>query len=448
MPRLLLISDQVMLKAGNQVLFQTVKGFLVAGFCVDLVIQRNSGHEPENLARVEDLLPDYLDRLSVSLFDGYFGSLFELGRKVQKHLKFRRVNPKLHEFPESNSVIAFEHNRTNSYWLSDLRFYSNCAGAFNMANKLATRNRPDLICGFEIGGAVPGERLAKRLGIPFVTKYMGTIVWPFLEAKTEHLVRPYIKGLSVDSDIFFMLNDGTKGDRVLKCLGITEEKLRFRIDGVNKSSTDRKLSRADFLEKFQLELPEGALLALCLSNHNGAYKRLDRAVRAAAAASAQNRFIHLILVGNGKNTPELKALVRELCCDGNVHFIPKVLNKDISVLLNSIDFYLNTNDQSNLSHPVLEAMVAGRSVISMDDGSLDGIIRDGETGTLVRPSSCQKELPAALLRLAANPGERLRLGRNARDYAVREFFSWEEKNALEANEVLELLKAWRPLEER
>lgn len=445
--RLLLISDQVMLKAANQVLFQTIRGFLDAGFCVDLVIQRSSGHELENIARLEDLFPDYLARISASSFGARFESLFELGRKVQKYLEFKRADPKLLEFPHSNSVFGFEHNRTNTYWLSDLRFYANCAGAFDMAKQVAARNRPDLICGFEIVGAVSGERLAKRLGIPFFTKYMGTIAWPFLEAGTEHLARPYLRGLNVESDIVFMLNDGTKGDLVLKHLGIAEEKLRFRIDGVNKSPTNSAYSRADFLEKFQLEFPDGSLLAMCLSNHNGAYKRLDRAIRAAAVASAQNRFIHLILVGNGRNTPGLKALARKLSCDENVHFIPKVLNKDIPVLLNSIDFYLNTNDQSNLSHPVLEAMVAGRCVISMDDGSLDGIICDGETGVLVRPSSSQTELPAALLSLAENPVERLRLGSNARDYAARKFFSWEEKTALETTEVLELLKAWRPLAE-
>ena len=342
-------------------------------------------------------------------------------------------------------MIGFEHTRMKTVWLSDARNSANWAGAYDTASQVAARNRPDVICGFEIGGAVPGERLAKRLGVPFFTKYMGTIVWPFLENGTDHLVRPYLKGLGVDADLFFMLNDGTKGDRVLERLAIEEEKVRFRIDGVNKTPADRQFGQADFRDKYQLELPEDAVLALCLSNHNGAYKRLDRAVRAAAVASSKNPAIHLILVGNGQNTPGLKALARELACEGNVHFIPKVAHVDIPVLLNSVDLYLNTNDQSNLSHPVLEAMVAGKSVISMDDGSLDGIVCNGETGTLVPPTQCQTELPAAMLRLAEDSIERRRLGEKAREFAAREFYSWDEKNALETNEVLELLNASRPL---
>jgi glycosyltransferase involved in cell wall biosynthesis len=146
-------------------------------------------------------------------------------------------------------------------------------------------------------------------------------------------------------------------------------------------------------------------------------------------------------VGNGQNTPQLKALASELSCDKNVHFIHKVAHVDVPILLNSVDIYLNTNDQSNLSHPVLEAMVAGKPVISMDDGSLDGILRNGETGILVPPSICETELPVALLRLAENPSERRRLGDNAQDFAVRTFYSWAEKSALETNEVLKILDA-------
>ncbi len=443
MPRLLLISDQVMLRAANQVIFQAVRGYLDAGMHVDLVFQRNTGHEPENLARIEDLYPGYLNRISVSFFGARFEYLFELGRQGLKRLKINKSVAELGNFPDSNTVIGFEHTRMKAVWLSDARNWANWAGAYDAASQVAARNRPDVICGFDIGGAVPGERLAKSLGVPFFTKYMGTIVWPFLENGTQHKVRPYLKGLSVNADLFFMLNDGTKGDRVLDRLGIVGEKVRFRIDGVNKSPAYRTFDRVDFREKFHLELPVGAVLALCLSNHNGAYKRLDRAVRAAAAASAQNPAIHLILVGNGQNTPRLKALACQLLCNGNVHFIPKVAHADIPILLNSVDLYLNTNDQSNLSHPVLEAMVAGKCVISMDDGSLDGIIRNGETGILVHPRLCQTGLPAALLRVSENFTERHRLGENAREFAMREFYSWDEKNALETNEVLELVNARR-----
>ena len=67
------------------------------------------------------------------------------------------------------------------------------------------------------------------------------------------------------------------------------------------------------------------------------------------------------------------------------------------LILNLADVYLNTNDVSNLSHPVLEAMISGTAVVSMADGSLDGVIESGKTGLLIDPhTSVSSQLPEAI----------------------------------------------------
>ena len=118
---------------------------------------------------------------------------------------------------------------------------------------------------------------------------------------------------------------------------------------------------------------------MCLSNHNAGYKRLDRAVRAVCKISKKYKKIKLILVGQGTYTFSLKKLSDSQQGGENIIFLPKVDHNEIPIILGASDLYLNTNDVSNLSHPVLEAMTAGTPIISMDDGSLDDLVNHGKT---------------------------------------------------------------------
>jgi glycosyltransferase involved in cell wall biosynthesis len=63
---------------------------------------------------------------------------------------------------------------------------------------------------------------------------------------------------------------------------------------------------------------------------------------------------------------------------------------------------------------LLEAMAMGKAVIATSNSSVREVVVDGETGVLVPPGD-PAAMRAAIVRLLADPGERARLGRNARD---------------------------------
>lgn len=446
LPRLMLISDQVMLKAANQVLYQTVRGFLENGFVVNLVLDGNTGHEAKNIANVYDLFPDYLDRLKVSYYYARFNAVFSLLKKVKSEFsKFRKpsdVKSQAHVFLDSDTIGGFDKTRTELTFVSDLKFSLKWQAALRIAELEAANRKPDIICGFEIGGAVPAEKLAKMLGVPLFTKYMGTIVYPYIVENRIDKIKPYVKGLSVNADLHFMLNDGTKGDEVLYHFGIPKEKIRFRIDGIDKSKFKSVMAREQAVKHLKLPLVKDDFVCLCLSNHNSGYKRLDRAVRAISVVAQKNKNFKLILVGNGANTNNLKSLAEALKCTENVIFMPKIEHNDIPNILSVANIYLNTNDQSNLSHPVLEAMISGKTVVTMDDGSLDGIIRNNINGILINPKRTSVDLPNVLLELSHDPSRIEDLGEKAKTFAQENFLTWDEKNQLEIDEVKELLKSF------
>lgn len=440
----MLISDQVMLRAANQVLFQTVRALLQDGYRVCLILDGKTGHEAKNIATMEELFPTYLEKLQVHYFVARFCWMFDLLGWCRKQLGQIRGSKSdtakiTNMFLPSNVIAGFDKTRTGLTWISDFKYEMKWKSALEVAQKIAGTFKPDLICGFEIGGAVPAEKLAQRIGVPFYTKYMGTIVHPYIQDGTLDKVRPYVKGLSVKAAIHFMLNDGTKGDDVLKYFGVDPSTIRFRVDGIDKDKFSNLPSRKECIDLLGLALDEDDFYCLCLSNHNAGYKRLDRAVRAVSQVSRKHPSIKLILVGNGANTENLKQLAKELGQTDNILFLPKLSHEQIPFILNIASVYLNTNDQSNLSHPVLEAMMCGTTVVSMDDASLDEIIVNGESGVLIDPTQCEALLPQAIEALFLNPEQRRLLSGCAKTFASKELYSWDEKNRIELEEINSLL---------
>jgi glycosyltransferase involved in cell wall biosynthesis len=61
-------------------------------------------------------------------------------------------------------------------------------------------------------------------------------------------------------------------------------------------------------------------------------------------------------------------------------------------------------------------MAAGRTVLALDTPDLGPLIRDGETGVLVRPDY-PPAVAAALRKLLLDPARRQQLGDAARQYA-------------------------------
>ena len=77
--------------------------------------------------------------------------------------------------------------------------------------------------------------------------------------------------------------------------------------------------------------------------------------------------------------------------------------------------------------------------LSMDDGSLKGIVEHGVTGLLVDPTKCATALPEALSALYEDRALLDQIRKNSRERAFEEFFTWEEKNRLELDELRGLL---------
>jgi glycosyltransferase involved in cell wall biosynthesis len=141
-----------------------------------------------------------------------------------------------------------------------------------------------------------------------------------------------------------------------------------------------------------------------------AWKRVHLAIRASAIAG-----VDLVVVGSGEERGRLESLAQSL--DAPVRFVG--YEPDPRPLIAECDVMLNTSDREPLGLSVMEALAMGRPVIACSGGGIPEILKDGDTGLLVREASAEA-FAHALRSVRDDPGRRATMGMRAREYAVAE----------------------------
>jgi glycosyltransferase involved in cell wall biosynthesis len=144
-------------------------------------------------------------------------------------------------------------------------------------------------------------------------------------------------------------------------------------------------------------------------------KGLEYLVEAARLVADQSREACFVLVGEGELEGRLRCLI------ANYRLQDRVLlagyRPDIGQAMAALDIFVLPSLYEGLAYTLLEAMAAGRAVIASDVIGNRDLIRPGETGVLVPPRDA-RALAGAIAHLLSSPGERARLGQNARDAAL------------------------------
>jgi glycosyltransferase involved in cell wall biosynthesis len=124
------------------------------------------------------------------------------------------------------------------------------------------------------------------------------------------------------------------------------------------------------------------------------------------------------LAGEGPERASLEALAAELGIADRVLFLGQ--RSDIPELLAASDVFALPSLYEGSSLALLEAMAAGRALVSSAIGGTDELIDDGESGLLVPPGDAAA-LAAALRRLLSDEALRASLAHRARQRVERDF---------------------------
>jgi glycosyltransferase involved in cell wall biosynthesis len=171
-----------------------------------------------------------------------------------------------------------------------------------------------------------------------------------------------------------------------------------------------------------------------LENGKGALEFATGFLRARAQASDR---LHALVVGTGSLTESLRDQFAVAGASESLTLIERLPHPQVAAALARADIYVSLNRFGNLSNANLEAMRAGKAMIVPKAQPAIGV--DVATDKLISQDSILRiessddvaGLADAILRLAADPVERLRRGKRVREETGGIAGSWDRRIALE-----------------
>lgn len=134
-------------------------------------------------------------------------------------------------------------------------------------------------------------------------------------------------------------------------------------------------------------------------------------LRAVQELSGEFPHLRVLVVGEGPEEGRLRAWVGGHNMGSVVRFLGR--REDVPALLAAADIHVLCSDYEGMPNSVLEALAAGRPVVSTDVGGVAEVMRTGLDGVLVRPGD-QAALATAIRRLLNDPEQASALARRAR----------------------------------
>ncbi|MBN3038432.1 MAG: glycosyltransferase family 4 protein [Candidatus Omnitrophica bacterium] len=158
------------------------------------------------------------------------------------------------------------------------------------------------------------------------------------------------------------------------------------------------------------------------------HKRIDRFITAVGILKSDYPDIKGIIIGEGNEMASLKEMVERLGLDKNIEFAG--WSSSPETYLKKSKIFLLTSDTEGLSKATLEAMACGLPVICSDVGDMADIVKDGETGYLIR-SLFASEFSGKAKRLLSNPDLRKRIGQSAQNFVLLNYSVEQERKKWE-----------------
>jgi len=299
---------------------------------------------------------------------------------------------------------------------------------------LAHKHGINVFYGYEVHAVPAAKFLSIIFRKPVVSRFQGTLLSKYFDhPKPFWKLRNWwhILALKLKTDLVIMTNDGTRGDMVLKSLGVDPKKVRFWTNGVDRELFEFDPKTTNIKRELNLSGDDKVLLSVSRLEK---WKGVDRIITALPLLLKKFPQTRLLIVGDGSERRNLETMVDNLNLRKNVKFLGAVEHDLLPAYYKLADIFVSMYDISNVGNPLFEAMVAGKCILTLDVGDTDKFIKEQETGILVKDPLPQT-IADKLFELLERPESISRLGKNAAKSAQIHLWTWETRMETEVREV-------------
>lgn len=441
--KVLLITNLAPKFAGNQSLTRTLNGLAEAGHCVHVLSIR----APVETPPAYDLHPNvylHYKRMMPRVVRPMWIRLRRMLFAIERIASRRRSSALNRSAAELNPLVGVDHFVPHTPESRVLRILASTAWVVYQfvgvlhGLRMTFKYKIDLFYGYEESGAPVAFLLAKVFGRPVVTRFQGSYMYAAMSSPRWWLSPLYLESalaLKLPVDLVIMGNDGRRGPDALRKLRVPPDRVLALTNGVDFGWN--ALPSASSTAREELSVDPNCHILMTVSNLIYV-KRVDRVVTALAAVLRELPDTVLVIVGGGGQREPLEQLAKRLNVYEHVRLVGAVSHPEVRRYLQLADAFISIYEQTNRVNPLFEAMVCGRAIVTLDDGSVSDLIVHGETGMLVDPARVEEQLPETIISLLGDPALRMRLGDGARRMAREKLMSVEERMRVEV-EALEKL---------
>jgi glycosyltransferase involved in cell wall biosynthesis len=309
--------------------------------------------------------------------------------------------------------------------------------SFLVSYKIAKTERIDIFYAYEILGVPAAKILSKIFKKPIVSRFQGTklVLWV---NKNFWKIRfwQHVLALKLPVNLLIMTNDGTQGNLVLKSLKVNTSKIAFWMNGVNKNIYNSNFNKK--IIKRELGILEKEKILLTVSRLEN-WKKVDRIIKAIPCVIKEYQNFKLLVIGKGTERKKLENLVTKLQVTKYIKFLGALQYQKLKKYYNLADVFISLYDISNVGNPLLEAMSCGKCIITLDVGGTNKFIFNNQNGILLKTNDLNK-LPKIIIMLLKDNNLRKSLGKAAKNFADKNFWTWKERIDTELSEVNKLIK--------
>jgi glycosyltransferase involved in cell wall biosynthesis len=234
---------------------------------------------------------------------------------------------------------------------------------------------PDLIFSFFLyPDGYAALKIGQALGVPVVAMGIGSDIHSIGDGisamQTRRVLREIDFLVTVSSD----LRNKALG------MGATAERSRAVVNGCDLAvfhAQDRLQARE------KLEIDADAEVVVYIGRMD-VRKGLRELVQAAASLRTQRPGMHVYLVGEGPDRPEIEGAIQASDAAGYIHIVPGCAFDDVAVWMAAADLVTLPSYMEGCPNVVLEALACGRPVVATHVGGIPEIL-SSECGRLVPP---------------------------------------------------------------
>ncbi len=240
---------------------------------------------------------------------------------------------------------------------------------------------PDLIFNYFLyPDGYAALKIARALGIPAVVMGVGSDVHNIGDRFSAMLTRTVLRQAD-----FMVAISGDLRNRMI-AMGAAPEKTRAVLSGCD-SSIFHPMDRAEARRKLAIDPSVEAVVYI---GRMDVKKGLHELVEGAASLHSTRPSLHVYLVGDGADAPQIESAIEAHHAASYIHALPGCSFDDVAVWMAASDLVTLPSYMEGCPNVVLEALSSGRPVVATNVGGIPEILSD-ECGRLVAPRD-----PAAL----------------------------------------------------